>query len=91
MLKKRLSLAREQSLLSIWSPFLVVLKSDLVVQQTEGGLLNKSSCLALALGATKFTNVIDMIFALLYFLSRTWIMNKPPSDLSMNGLKEEWT
>jgi hypothetical protein len=43
-------------LLCIGSHFVVLLKSNLDVQQTHlcTGLLNKSSCLAPALGVTKF-------------------------------------
>ncbi len=43
-------------------------------QISEAGLLNKSSCLAPALGVTKYTNVIDIISAaLVYYLSWTWM------------------
>ncbi len=43
----------------------VILKSDLDVQQTVAGLLNKSLCLAPTLGATGFINVGDTILAIL--------------------------
>jgi hypothetical protein len=39
----------------------MLLKFDLDVQQTEAGLSNKSSCLAEALGVTKFITAIGMI------------------------------
>jgi hypothetical protein len=53
-----------------WSHFVVLLKSDLGVQQTllslsEASLLSKSSCLAAALGVAEFTTVIAMILAAL--------------------------
>ncbi len=44
----------------LWSHFVVLLKSDLDVQQTHLSLLNKSSHLALALSATKFVNANAM-------------------------------
>jgi hypothetical protein len=43
------------------SHFLALLKYDLDVQQAEDGLLSKSSCLAPALGVTKFIFARDMI------------------------------
>jgi hypothetical protein len=46
----------------IRSGFVVLLKSDLDVQQTYlgAGLLNKSSCLAAALGVTKFIVIVAL-------------------------------
>ncbi len=46
----------------------------------EADLLNKCSCLAPALGVTKFIIVKDMIWVTLCgFLSRNQMFNKPPS------------
>ncbi len=39
------------------SHFVVLLESDFEVEQTETGLLNKCSCLARALGVTKFISM----------------------------------
>jgi hypothetical protein len=36
-------------------------KHEMLFNKQEAGLLNKGSCLARALGATKFINVRDMI------------------------------
>ncbi len=51
------------------SHFIVLLESDLDVQQTHPCLLNKSSCLAPTLGAAKFIVVKDLI--LLHYLGLT--------------------
>ncbi len=40
-----------------WSHFVVLLESDFEVEQTEVGLLNECSCLARALGVTKFISM----------------------------------
>jgi hypothetical protein len=46
----------------------------------EAVLLNKSSCLAAALGVTKYLNMRDQnLFTLLWYSSQTLMFNKPTS------------
>ncbi len=45
------------------------LKSDLDVQQTEAGVLKKTSSLGATLGAAKFIIIIDITFATLYLMN----------------------
>jgi hypothetical protein len=52
-------------------------------------LLNKSSCLARALGVTKFLIVTDILdHTLLCYLSQTYMFNKPTSESGL--MNQSW-
>jgi hypothetical protein len=57
-------------------------KHELLFNEPASGLLNKRSCLAPALGVTKFTTIIAMLFHTSFScsLSPAKIFNKPTSE-----------
>ncbi len=78
----------QQSMLLIWSHFVVVLKPGLDVKQSHLSLLNKSSCSVAASGVTKFLIIIIMNLVTLCYYTQVRLVGStnPPrkskSDLS---------